>query len=300
MYTSGAVTYNAHVTGNDSAHEIYELALNANGDGFIVNKVFFVNLLGNVPITLNPPYRSSYNMGNIFVKEGAITCNNNSDCGTNGQTGNLFCQSNNVYVNYTTYTCANPGTPSSSCASSSVPQLKETCAKNCSSGACTLDINGIRIVNGKILINGAEFLIKGLDYAPWLIGTGPDATQWQKPFPTNRTEDVTSKVTNNGKVNVKDYSGDGKIQAWEVIRFDVETMKKLGANTIRTYASGSWHDKDLDGTLDTSTNINMSEIVQGDLPDWALDELLSAANANNMKVIIISENILCHGMKRSE
>ncbi|MCX6721729.1 MAG: hypothetical protein NTY04_00850, partial [Candidatus Staskawiczbacteria bacterium] len=44
-----------------------------------------------------------------------IMCFNAYDCGTNGPTGSLFCQGNNVYQNYITYTCNNPGTASSTC-----------------------------------------------------------------------------------------------------------------------------------------------------------------------------------------
>ena len=145
--------------------------------------------------------------------------------------------------------------------------------------------NGVRVVNGKVKIDGNDFMIKGIDYAPWLTGQGPDATQWQKPYP-NANDDVTSLVTLNGFKSVKDYNGDGKIQAWEVIKYDVETMRKTGANTIRTYATGSWHDKNLNGAVDYSSNINKNEVVQGDLPDWIIDELLKDAQANNMKVII--------------
>ena len=67
-----------------------------------------------------------------------IACRFNSDCGTSGSTGNYFCQSGNVYQNYKTYTCNNPGTPSSSCTNSTTAQLKTTCSGNqtCSNGNC--------------------------------------------------------------------------------------------------------------------------------------------------------------------
>jgi len=65
-------------------------------------------------------------------------CSSNFDCGTNGLNGSLFCQGNNVYQNYITYTCNNPGTASSSCINSTSPQLQNTCSGNqaCSSGSC--------------------------------------------------------------------------------------------------------------------------------------------------------------------
>lgn len=214
-------------------------------------------------------------------------CWMDSQCGTsNWVAGTTQCYLNDVYQKYTTVSCKNPGYTNAICSSVTELKLKETCANGCTNAVCSATATGIKIINGKIRIDGTEFMIKGLDYAPWLYGTGPDATQGQKPFPATRTQDITDLVTSDGKVNVTDYSGDGRIQAWELIKFDVATMKKLGANTIRTYASGSWHDKDLDGIQDVTTNPNTSEIVQGDLTDWVLDELLTQANANNMKVII--------------
>ncbi|MCX6723363.1 MAG: hypothetical protein NT094_04875, partial [Candidatus Staskawiczbacteria bacterium] len=68
----------------------------------------------------------------------AISCSNNSQCGTNGFTGNLFCQSGNVYQNYINYTCNNPGTASSSCSNYTTAQLQTTCTGNqtCSNGSC--------------------------------------------------------------------------------------------------------------------------------------------------------------------
>jgi len=67
-----------------------------------------------------------------------IACHTDSDCGTNGITGGLFCQNNNVYQNYKTYTCNNPGTASSSCSNTTSAQLQTTCTSNqtCSSGSC--------------------------------------------------------------------------------------------------------------------------------------------------------------------
>ena len=67
-----------------------------------------------------------------------IICHTNSDCGTNGITGSPFCQGNNVYQNFKTHTCNNPGTANSYCSNSTSAQLKTTCTGNqtCSNGSC--------------------------------------------------------------------------------------------------------------------------------------------------------------------
>ncbi len=68
-----------------------------------------------------------------------VTCSTNSQCGTNGLTGNSFCQSNGVYQNYKTYTCNNPGTANSNCSDSTAPQLQNNCTGNqtCLNGSCS-------------------------------------------------------------------------------------------------------------------------------------------------------------------
>ncbi len=63
-----------------------------------------------------------------------INCTSDSQCGTNIFTGNNFCQNNNVFGNFITYTCINPGTANSHCSSSTAAQLKQGCGNSsCSS-----------------------------------------------------------------------------------------------------------------------------------------------------------------------
>jgi len=137
----------------------------------------------------------------------------------------------------------------------------------------------VTVNNDKIYIDGNEFLIKGIDYAPWLIGTGPDPHLHAK-FP-EEYDDVTSKVS-----SVPDYNKDGKIEAWEVIEYDLSVMKSVGANTVRTYAAGVWHDKDLDGVKEFNGTPEQSEFVQGDVPDWVYQRIINFTEKNGMKLII--------------
>lgn len=67
-----------------------------------------------------------------------VTCSTNPQCGTDSFIGSPFCQGNNVYRNYKTYICNNPGTSSSYCSNSTTAQLQTTCTANqtCSGGNC--------------------------------------------------------------------------------------------------------------------------------------------------------------------
>ena len=87
--------------------------------------------------------KNSCTMGNKWISSlvcgnATINCSSSSDCGTSAYTGSPFCQSGNVYQNYITYTCNNPGTTSSTCSNATAAKLKTTCTTNqtCTNGSC--------------------------------------------------------------------------------------------------------------------------------------------------------------------
>jgi hypothetical protein len=72
----------------------------------------------------------------VIIVDVPITCSQNSQCGTDGYVGSTMCSGNAVVRTYRTYTCNNPGTPSSSCSHADVNQTQQTCSYKCVSGAC--------------------------------------------------------------------------------------------------------------------------------------------------------------------
>jgi hypothetical protein len=73
-----------------------------------------------------------------------IVCNTDGDCGTNGWISEPYCNVDNVWQDYRTYTCHNGGTCSSSCSFSYTPTLKDSCPKTCLASPCE---EGICIAN---------------------------------------------------------------------------------------------------------------------------------------------------------
>ena len=59
-----------------------------------------------------------------------VECYEDGKCGNNSYIGNSFCQVNEVWQNYTTYLCNNPGTGNSYCSNSTAPNLKENCGSD--------------------------------------------------------------------------------------------------------------------------------------------------------------------------
>jgi len=73
----------------------------------------------------------------IYVTEEEIKCYENSDCGTNKYIGSKFCKYNNVYQEWKTYKCNNPGKTSSYCSSSNIDKKREDCGSlGCEDGVC--------------------------------------------------------------------------------------------------------------------------------------------------------------------
>ncbi|MEK6872776.1 MAG: hypothetical protein AABW90_02065, partial [Nanoarchaeota archaeon] len=67
-----------------------------------------------------------------------IACTKNSDCGIDGFIDNPFCQANDVYQNFQSFTCLNPGTLNSSCSININSKLIKSCLSEdvCSNGVC--------------------------------------------------------------------------------------------------------------------------------------------------------------------
>jgi len=70
-------------------------------------------------------------------------CNSNSECGTNGYVGNLYCGGDgNVYRDYQSFTCENAAKCSSVCNSQINSYLWQNCNSfGCSNGQCNFPSN---------------------------------------------------------------------------------------------------------------------------------------------------------------
>lgn len=79
---------------------------------------------------------SSYNPLLNNESKSTITCFSNAQCGIDGLNGNRFCEGNNVYQNYRTYSCSNAGLGTSSCSLTTSKRPIQVCSA-CSNGACS-------------------------------------------------------------------------------------------------------------------------------------------------------------------
>lgn len=139
------------------------------------------------------------------------------------------------------------------------------------------------IANKRFFIKRNETLIKGVDYTPWLPSnsrTGPDPNIHE--LLPGEYDDISQYLSNE----VPDYNKNGIKEMWEMVIYDMETIRKTGANTVRTYASGEWHDKNLNGLMDFSNDYEVSEMVQGDIPNWMHERILDYLVDNNMYLIM--------------
>src|SRR3989344_4272942 len=61
-------------------------------------------------------------------------CRSDSDCSPSRLFGQQFCQNNDLYQYYVTYTCNNSGSSFSTCVALKTPQLIKTCNQKCEQG----------------------------------------------------------------------------------------------------------------------------------------------------------------------
>jgi len=101
---------------------------------------------------------SSYNPELDDESRGGIECSLNSECGVNGFVGNMFCQDNDVYQDYRTYLCNNPGTGLSNCGYEDVAQKVDECAYGCVNGECIDGIHDVGFVDFIDAVNGIKIL----------------------------------------------------------------------------------------------------------------------------------------------
>jgi len=78
--------------------------------------------------------------GECIIPE--IKCYNNNDCGENKWIGEKYCYENNIYQDYESFLCENPGTIESNCSSSIESKLIKECDYKCKNGECIKKSSG--------------------------------------------------------------------------------------------------------------------------------------------------------------
>jgi hypothetical protein len=69
-----------------------------------------------------------------------VECYIDSDCGTDGWTGEPYCLYNDVYQYWRTNTCKYAGTSDSYCSYSTTRKVKEECPNKCTDGRCLVEV----------------------------------------------------------------------------------------------------------------------------------------------------------------
>ena len=206
IYSSAFYTLNAgKYLGKPEQRGIIKLKPINNGQNLQIDKVFFVSLKS----TLSEPY---YGSNNIFYKPGIdnYTCSSDIECGLDGWLGAPSCQNANVYQTLVSYHCTNPATENSYCSNITGLTLKQECAFGCDDGTCNkkpVSTGAIKVIGRKLFVDGVDFKIKAVGYAPVPIGYSGDSYDItvhkelrDRDFPLLRAMN-TNAIRTWGKVN---------------------------------------------------------------------------------------------------
>ena len=88
-------------------------------------------------------------------------CSLNSHCGNDSWVGEAYCNGNEIWQNYTSYTCENPGKANSACSANTAPQLKQACNSGevCYNASCVTPVCSAESDCGTDGYIGNEFCI---------------------------------------------------------------------------------------------------------------------------------------------
>jgi len=124
-----------------------------------------------------------------------IECSSDSECGTDGYVGDLFCSGDDVYQSYVVYSCNNPGTTSAYCSSGDTDILIEDCQYGCEDGVCigpepdlTITDLVIQNINGQTVV--LAFTVKNIGELAatdiyWMVDTDSSDTNPERTTSTS-------------------------------------------------------------------------------------------------------------------
>jgi len=253
LFASGFYTYNSGWKGKSNLRGIIQLIPRNNAEDLEIERTYFVNLESDT----TEPYYAHHN---IFYKQGdnLYACYSDLDCGVDGWKGNRFCSDDDLYQDYTTFTCNNPGTPTASCSNITTPQKTHECHFGCTT-TCNKKptSNGnVKIIGRDLFVNNERYKAKSIGYSPIPIGksgeSGYDITTkpelWERDFPYLRAMNTNTirvwkeiesmafmdKAWNNGQKPIRVIMG-----FWMDSRIDYfnPTVRANHLNNFRNYVT---------------------------------------------------------------
>jgi uncharacterized repeat protein (TIGR01451 family) len=226
------VTFNAQPSGG--SNYTYSWSGACNGSSQNCSKSF--NQTGNYTaiVTVTSNGQSAQATCQTAVQAQNITCSQNSDCGTNGYVDGMFCQNNNVFQNYKTYTCNNPGTVNSYCSNSTQSQLQQTCNQGCSNGSCTNNNNNLS-ASCSASPNNPNVNQQVNFYANASGGTGSYTYSWSGAC-SGSSQNCYSTYSQNGTYSaiVNITSGSQTQQATCSVNVNGQNQQNASFNVVKT------------------------------------------------------------------
>lgn len=236
--------------------------------------VFTAVLLAAAPVLAcdysgNHDYSGNYNEDCFYVE-----CNCDEDCGTSTFTGVPFCKGGDVYRNYRTATCLNPGTEDSECSISTSERLWYECEswQTCGDGVCVEEYSNINVqTNSATSIANSQATLNGY------LGNNSNANcntdVWFEYGPTlsygYQTNSQIRNYSGSFSQNVNLYGGYGTYH-FRAVAQDCRSNTVFGQDRI-FYINTS------QGTLDVSKTVKNLTSASG----WA-----STTYANPLDVLL--------------
>ncbi|MFH1256802.1 MAG: hypothetical protein V1494_05940 [Candidatus Diapherotrites archaeon] len=157
----------------------------------------------------------------LLSQPASIACYSDSNCGTTSYSANYCSLEGNAVRDKNSFTCLNPGTPSSSCQKNAATELVQECPNGCSNGACNASAEQVNwIVTGTGTETWSETFSESIELTSG--GTKQMAMQanatvtYSYYTTTNKWAKIGTFNANQGDTIEISYSFDGRYGTYTV------------------------------------------------------------------------------------
>ena len=141
------------------------------------------------------------------------TCGSDSDCGNDQWVRDSYCQNDNIYRDYRTYTCNNPGTDGAYCTYSDKSNFVEECEDDCENGACATLLTIAAYTCDQDSDCGTDGWL-GSEYCTSEGGDNTDIADTWRDYTCHYPGTPSAYCTNSDEEKIKEDCGDSSCDSW--------------------------------------------------------------------------------------
>jgi hypothetical protein len=171
-----------------------------------------------------------------FCTNEPITCFSDTECGVSGFIGNPFCSLNNLFQNYRTFSCMNPGNVGSYCSIGYNMKNIQNCSFGCINGSCMSGLHDVALIDFTNSIGGIRIRYTNLTNIPDDPAQLLCNQNYEIGITAKNLGDFSENVTFSGSIGPLTFSH------VKIDNFAPGSISSVKTNTVNfTLAEGSYN-----------------------------------------------------------